>query len=140
MTEEYDYTKTGVDKSGLLTDIKYSKISKTLELIRYDGTNLEIYFDEALTSGEQTILDNIVANNTGSKSANWRVLCATCGIHTTGEYSDTPATCRVCDGKSISDAVQQDPYQIMESPDGSKWGHFQADDSTIIAAKMDGSK
>jgi hypothetical protein len=60
-----DFPNQAVDASVLSVEIEDSTITATLEGINVNGDDCEIMFDTDLTAGEETTLNNIVANHQG---------------------------------------------------------------------------
>jgi len=62
---EYDFTQTPLSVSQLLYQIKTSSIAGTLDHVTIYGNAVAIFFTNALSSGDQTTLANLVSANTG---------------------------------------------------------------------------
>jgi hypothetical protein len=62
---EYDYTKTPCAVDQLAQQIQTSAIATPLDYINLYGAAISIFFTAALSAGDKTILDTIIANHTG---------------------------------------------------------------------------
>lgn len=136
MSQQYDYTKTIVNAQSLKMEIIAAGITTTLENINWSAPDsLAIIFVEALSTGDKTTLDDVVDSHNGTPPNRYRLLCATCEQHISDLQPTTPTKCPVCEGTSISDTTQQEPFHTDSSPDGTTWDLFITNGGTIITAK-----
>lgn len=63
---EYNYTKTPVDVGRLTEEIQTSSIITALDHITVLGSALDVFFKADLSGAEQTTLNTIVTNHTGT--------------------------------------------------------------------------
>ena len=119
MSQQYDYTKAVVNAQSLKMEIIAAGITTVLEKIDWAAPDsLAITFSEALSTGDKTTLDGVVDSHGGTPPNRYHLLCATCEQHISDLQPTTPTKCPVCDGTSISDIVQHEPFQTDSSPNG----------------------
>jgi hypothetical protein len=74
---KYTYSVSGDTADGVVSvdrlteEIEASAIAETLAYIKVENDDLEIYFDTTLSSGDETILDGLVAAHTGHELRDW---------------------------------------------------------------------
>ena len=66
----YEYTKSPVNAGRLSTEIQASTITVAIDYINVSGANVDIYMKATLSSGEEDLLDSIVAAHTGEPWSN----------------------------------------------------------------------
>jgi hypothetical protein len=138
---EYDYTKTDPDLVVVKIKILQSSMTdKNIWDIQYDSgsTMLRIIMENELSSGDKTLLDDIITNLPASLGDNYRLYCNTCTDYRSSRLQTAvPTTCPICSGSDITDVQQANPFATNTSEDGStKWDYFTDDNGLTIKAEV----
>ena len=119
MSVNYSYTKSGVCSPCLIREIEESEdISTAFERIQYNQpSDLNLYFEDTLSTEEESALDTIVSNHDGSQSQHWVVWCDDCGQYSEYWGPSFPTICPISGDASDSLIdVTGDPLAIHGYP------------------------
>lgn len=153
MSETYTYTKASVNLVKLNLEIVAEGFSQVLEKSKNTlagSDNLLITFVAALTGGEATTLDALVATHDGNPPTTYTPFCYDCGCSHEVQALSAPTVCPICAGTDIQTAYHNDNLDATDDPnadndvtegycEGSKWINVSTEKVFVCTDNTDGS-